>query len=756
MMNPIGSTSHSARKGIGGLVSGLNTDELVQGLTESTRNKIIKSEQDKQKISWKTDSFRAISSKLIALSDKYMSFSSSTNLLSNSFFTGSTINTIGANSNFFTATGDLSAAKGLSITEIVSLAKTANYNSTNPASNGKITTDDITLGDKDISNIAGETLNIRYDGVLYNVKIDKSLSPNATESEIVDALNKALQDVSISGGQKLSDKLSFSLDTDKVKLSSVDSTDTNTFILVGGSGKSIDSLGLKVGTSGTGNMDILGATLDKAKFKDTYSLNDTLKDQSLTFTFNGISKKVSFGSGPFNSVADIGAGLQQEMNKAFGSGNISVITNGNKLEFSTSNTNSLSLIDTSNNMILGEKGFLGNIKGSSNKLNLNQSLANNNLSIPVTSDGIITVNGKDVAYKSTDSLNDVINRINKDTDIGVTIKYMETSNSFSITASNSGSMGKIDITDKTGNLSSALFGGNISNVSGEDASIKFKVGNGAEQTITRPNNAFDIDGVVIKITDKATVGVLSEAVRFDGSANTDEIVSTVKSMIDSYNEIIELVNNELNTRPNRNYQPLTDSQRKEMTEQQIKDWEDQAKAGLLFGDPDLRALSTELRFAFSFGAGGIGQVLDIGISTSSAYKDNGKIVFDEKKFKKALEENPDDIRKMFSASENKDPSLSNEERANSAGIITKVKKIADKYASTVGEKGILIKTAGLKDSSAANESVLFRQIQRIEQTIIGLKRSLKIEEDRYYKQFTTLEQYMSQMNAQSSWLAGQF
>ena len=39
--------------------------------------------------------------------------------------------------------------------------------------------------------------------------------------------------------------------------------------------------------------------------------------------------------------------------------------------------------------------------------------------------------------------------------------------------------------------------------------------------------------------------------------------------------------------------------------------------------------------------------------------------------------------------------------------------------------------------------------------IKDFNRRLKREEDRYYKQFTRLEKYMSIMNAQSGWLAGQ-
>ena len=43
----------------------------------------------------------------------------------------------------------------------------------------------------------------------------------------------------------------------------------------------------------------------------------------------------------------------------------------------------------------------------------------------------------------------------------------------------------------------------------------------------------------------------AEAVTFDAKVDEDKIVETVKKMVEEYNEIIELVNKETGTKPNR-------------------------------------------------------------------------------------------------------------------------------------------------------------------------------------------------------------
>ena len=221
-------------------------------------------------------------------------------------------------------------------------------------------------------------------------------------------------------------------------------------------------------------------------------------------------------------------------------------------------------------------------------------------------------------------------------------------------------------------------------------------------------------------------------------------------MIEDYNKMIEVVNKQLTTRPDRDYQPLTSEQRKEMSEEEIKLWEEKAKTGMLYNDSDLRTLSSDLRFIIS---GGTSQQLsEIGITTSNLYSDNGKLTLDETNLRAALEKDPQRVEQLFTAGEGV-----NDKGSSIAGMATNLKNTMKKYVNTLGSwesKGILVKKAGAESSPISlTENYMYKQLQDINKAITKLQSRLETERDRYIKQFTSLETLISQMNSQSSWLS---
>lgn len=243
----------------------------------------------------------------------------------------------------------------------------------------------------------------------------------------------------------------------------------------------------------------------------------------------------------------------------------------------------------------------------------------------------------------------------------------------------------------------------------------------------------------------------TEEIEIDARVNTDNIVDSIKSMVDEYNKIIELVNKELTTKPDRDYSPLTSEQKKELSESEIETWEEKAKSGMLYGDSDLRSLSSDLRFIIS--GGNMEALRKIGITTSSLYSDNGKLTLDESKLRAALETDPESVEKLFTAPEGS----KDEEGRDITGIATNLKKVMDKYVKTLGSmesKGILIKKAGSTSSPMSlTENAFYKQLAEINKQISKLQTRLESERDRYIKQFTSLETLISQMNSQSSWLS---
>lgn len=189
-----------------------------------------------------------------------------------------------------------------------------------------------------------------------------------------------------------------------------------------------------------------------------------------------------------------------------------------------------------------------------------------------------------------------------------------------------------------------------------------------------------------------------------------------------------------------------------MSESQINAWNEKAKAGMLFNDSDIRGLADALRTIIS---GDASNMQKMGLSVSTDYSDNGKLVFDEEAFKKALETDPDGVINAFTRPSEKD---ANGNVTDAGGVMVRLQTIMEKYASTTGAtKGILIERAGSKYApTSILTNSMQKQLDAIDKEIDRLTDKLSVEQDRYISQFTNLERLISQMNSQSSWLASAF
>ena len=455
--------------------------------------------------------------------------------------------------------------------------------------------------------------------------------------------------------------------------------------------------------------------------------------------------------------------LQGELDKKFGEGRIEVSGINGKLNFETKNlstnttdTSSVLSISSGDSGLLGKNGALNVNSGESNRLNLTSSLIDSGLTSDFSGKNEddelkLVINGEPITgltYGS--SLNDIINKINA-SDAGVTVSYLKNADKFSIVSKADGAAGKIEF--GSSDNSADLFN-NYTIKPGVDAIVSVKY-DGADDPveIIRGNNSFNLDGLNITVngTFGYSEGVLvedTEPITFNAKTDTDSIVSAVSDMVKDFNEIIDLVNKEVTTKPNRSYEPLTDEQKEGMSEDQIKLWEEKAKAGMLFNDSELRSLSDNMRFIFDSGSPDKAALNSFGISTSSSYGDNGKLVFNETKFRAALESNPEDLQKLFTKG-------ADTTTGDKGGVMARLTEITEKYASTTGStKGILIERAGsLYAPTSILNNALQKSMDSLDTIIDRFNDQLQTETDRYIKQFTSLETLISQMNSQSSWLS---
>ena len=229
--------------------------------------------------------------------------------------------------------------------------------------------------------------------------------------------------------------------------------------------------------------------------------------------------------------------------------------------------------------------------------------------------------------------------------------------------------------------------------------------------------------------------------------DTDQIIEGIKSFVDEYNKLIKTLNDYLDEDTSyKEYAPLTDAQKKEMSEKEIELWEEKAKEGLLHRDSTIDSFLQSMRTALYEKPVGCAYALyDLGIETGE-WESKGQLVFtsdSEAKLRQVLESDPESVMQLFTDSEE--------------GIFTKINNIMDDTAKiSSGSPGALVELAGVKGKASESNNTLYEQIKDIDDRIAALKETYEREKNRYWSEFNTMEQLISNMNVQSSWLSQQF
>ncbi len=787
------STTSSIR-GYGGLASGMDRDSLIEGMTYGTTSKITQQEQKKQQLQWKQEAVRSITDQMLAFANKYTSsFSSASNLFSSVFWGRSSITTSGEFSKLVSVTGNAKSADTVSIMGVKQLAQKAKWSTASKEgiSDGVLKGEKISTEDPIKYNLTGKSLTFKVGDTSATIFLNETLGEGDslenlsydTDENIEAAINKLLDAEKVGESGKLSDSVSVKVVDGKIQFTGKGG---NSVSITGGT--ALSTLGMK-----EKEYDISSKTVTGEKAIDIgeqISFAEMVAGKTMTFTYNGVTKDIKLSG--LNAYKDkdgnilsgddaltaVKNDLQKKLNSAFGADRIQVDLNDGALSFKTTlpdgtadKSSSLTLVNGSADLV-GSKGVLKIKTGESNRLNLNTTLAkagfkgiDENTTFPKE----ITVNGTKIEITAKDSVYSLMEKINSKTNVKVS--YQEASDKFTFTSKEDGASGKIEFGGDADFLDS-LFGEGASTAKavGQDAIVAVKYSGSDEAVeLVRGSNSFMIDGLTINVkgefgykakTDADGNEILAdgkpvleldtstEAVEIDAKVNTDSIVDAIKGMVEEYNSIIEAVNKQLKTKPDRDYAPLTSEQKKELSEDEIKTYEEKAKEGLLFGDSDFRTLSSDLRFII--GGANIQALSEVGITTSSTYSDNGKLVLDESKLRAALENDPESVEKLFTNSDSSENGASN-------GLATNLKNVMDKYVNTLGaweSKGILIRKAGSESSpTSITENYIYKEIAEINKQISKLQTKLQTERDRYIKQFTSLETLISQMNSQSSWLA---
>ena len=806
-MSSVSSTSSSlgntALRGFGGLASGIDRDALIEKMTAGTTSKITAKKQAMTKLEWKRDAYRSISNKIIDLQDNYLSYSATKSLKNSDFFAKNQVSVQGDSdyTKYISATGNADTASRVSVLGVNRLATSATLISGEKKTDLAITLGGISESDfsnKEVktSNLSGTKLTFGTYSITdkkftteatftfptsYEKKVDGgktetvTIDYTASSDKIVEQLNEALDSQGFLGKDGKSG-IKFTLNGDKIQISQTDSiTDKGKSCVIRETSSALKSLGFNSGKMNQDeinngiSLDEFNASSNKSSFEAAaitkQPLSGYLKGKSISVSYGGQTKNIELigDKEEITNFKDFTDSLQNKLDKAFGSGKVTVgkgkDSKGSLTFTVTDNKQTLQISAGSKEL----QNALGITSTQSNKISTGSSLWENRDKLGLgkyntkeeLNDALknFTVNGAKIDNITADTTVDgLLTAINNNKDAGVTATYLGSANKFVLSSNEKGKGREISLgadPDKKDDAANLIFGGDKKEShDGTDGEMSILY-NGVKTTITSSSNTFSIDGLDIRATNTFNTGSATAegGVSFTASADTEKVTETVKKFIEAYNAMIDEVRTQATTKPDSNYKPLTDDQKNEMNETSIKNWEDKAKEGILYNSSALKDLDNATQGIFSsmmINGVSYADLEKIGISFSDDYTAGGKIVFDEEKFKTAMDSDPEKVSDLFTGTH---------------GIVNTIDSTlstyATRYASRNGNSyGVLIEEAGSeKLSLTLTNNSIYKELKDMQETITNLQSQLSTEQDRYISQFTQMERLINQMNSQSSYLS---
>lgn len=504
-------------------------------------------------------------------------------------------------------------------------------------------------------------------------------------------------------------------------------------------------------TTGKLSKDITGTTA--AASIDYTALANT----SFKMTIDGASYTVKLDS----TVTDA-TKLQAAIDSAVGSNKVTVDTSSGYLKISAATNSGVQKItvydpdSSSSSPATSSLSILGLTNKQSNRISTQSTLAtlatsvNGGFSFDSHDQVELTINGTNFSFDKDTTLAEMISEINNSSTAGVTMKYDEISDKLIMTAAKTGAGTTLTVSETGSTFLAAALG---TDTAGQDAKLTVD-----DVDFTRSSNTVTISGIIYTLNDKtkgtpATINVTQDA---------DTIYKNISNFVDDYNALIETINTTLAEEYDDDYPPLTDDQKKDMSEDEIKNWEKKAKTGLLASDATLSSFVGNMREVLSEAISGV-SLSSIGIEPGDRkYKEKGKLYINEDKLKSAIKNNPEGVLNLFTKQSTDFPGtnmrkLTTSQRATrykQEGIAYRLYDLLQDNISTLGDshgnKGLLLEKAGIKNDTTDTDNALSDQIKDLKARIEKEEKHLDSEEDRLYKKYTQLEKYINKMNNQLS------
>lgn len=786
---------------LGGITSGFDTEAMVTQLLSSYQTRIDKQSQKITKLSWQQSAYQDITKKITEFKNTYFDvLKRDTYLMS-----PSTFNKFKAD---VTATSNADAA-GLTVST-TSNSSSGSYKiklnqaaKASTAQGNSITSGNFKLDlDKALSSASGEvktnddgsktwTMNFALDVQVGGIRKTISFSADAllgadgnvadkdaAKSSIIDSLNQKLQEsfgysgktsgatgatdangkewflqvklgsdgkaeFQVGGNASVSvaeNKGNFGLAQPKEKVAiSTGSvvTGVNAFqVEIGGKNVSVAFNGVSStyydSKGQTGNEAILAEykELKTAAYRKSYNLadNEIVSDEQLE-KFNYSNEQAAKDK----NAASIKEALKGVAGYTFnfdGTYVTAADSNGNSVDFSMTSV---------------EGGTLGLTKASaSNKINSGSTLSD--LGFKPEADGTykLNINGTEISLDKKSTISSMMSAVNKSA-AGVTMTYSSLTNSFTLESKEFGGTGKVEVGDTSLGRSLGLVDDNGTVGASEGQNAIFEI-NGQEVYLN--DNTYTLDGNTFTFNDNMTIG---ETYTVNIAKDSTTVKDALKKFVESYNKLIDDVYGYIGKSPAKDddgntYEPLTNAEKEEMSEDEITKWEEKAKQGVLYNDSTVSTVMSQMRSALytsvTLDDGSKFGIYNLGIKTSSEWSEHGKLQIDENAFDKAFENNEDAIIKLFTDSD--------------TGMMKKLNSVIDgavKSSGAANTRGTLVRKAGKADSSVTTDSTIYKEMVKMQDRLKELQDRYDTKEEYWWKVFTNMETAMADLNSQTSYIS---
>lgn len=260
--------------------------------------------------------------------------------------------------------------------------------------------------------------------------------------------------------------------------------------------------------------------------------------------------------------------------------------------------------------------------------------------------------------------------------------------------------------------------------------------NGA--TLTSSTTTLEVNGLSLELKDETAVG---ESINVTVSNDTSAVYDMVKDFIKEYNALLKEMNTMYYADSAKGYDPLTDEQKEEMSDDEIEKWEKKIKDSLLRRDDTLESVINIMKNAMMGSVEVDGKkysLSSLGIMTSTDYTEKGLLHIYGDKDDTVYADKDNKLQEMIDS----DPDF----------VMNILTGLTTNLYNNMSKK--MQKTSLSSSLTFYNDQQMTSQIKDYEKQISKWETKLKEMEDRYYSQFTAMEKALASLQSQQSALSG--